>query len=738
MKRLTVLLAALSAAVLSFAQTPALPYQDASLSPSERAKDLLGRLSVEQKIMLMDYDSPEIPEFGIRKYNWWNEALHGSARNGLATVFPQSIGMAASWNDALLEQVFDVASTEQRIKFNIARDGDGARRYHGLTVWTPNINIFRDPRWGRGQETYGEDPYLTTVMGRAVVNGLQGDPDADYDKLHACLKHFAIHSGPEYERHVFNVEEVSWRDLNETYLYAFERLVKTTDVKEVMCAYNAYEGKPCCGSDKLLIKILREQWGFDGLVVTDCWAVNDFFREGHHNIFPNDPASATAFSVRSGADLECGDSFFTLMDAYKDGKVTEADLDRAVFRILKARFELGEMEPDENVSWHSIPSELLACDEHHALALKMARETMTLLQNRNNVLPLKKEARYAVVGPNAADSLVMWGNYNGIPRKTTTVLEGVIAKVGAENVVYAPGCDIAAKATDEGRYSETEGNYHDEALSRESGASETGAVDLSMFNDVDAIIFVGGLSPKLEGEEMRVNFKGFKGGDRTSIELPETQRAYIKELQKTGKPIIFVHLSGSAVALAPEAEICDAILQGWYAGQAGGEAVADVLFGDYNPAGRLPVTFYASDADLPDFGDYDMPGHTYRYFKGKPLFPFGHGLSFSKFKYRRARLSDGFLRIKVKNRGKMDGDEVVQVYVKKADDVDGPVMSLRGFKRVHVKAGKKAVVEIPLSAENIDLFNPETGKMEAASGKYIVYYGGTSDITKLRKLKLTI
>lgn len=738
MKRLTVLLAALSAAVLSFAQTSAFPYQDASLSPEERAKDLLGRLSVEQKIMLMDYDSPEIPEFGIRKYNWWNEALHGSARNGLATVFPQSIGMAASWNDELLEQVFDVASTEQRIKFNIARDGDGTRRYHGLTVWTPNINIFRDPRWGRGQETYGEDPYLTTVMGRAVVNGLQGDPDADYDKLHACLKHFAIHSGPEYERHVFNVEEVSWRDLNETYLYAFERLVKTTDVKEVMCAYNAYEGKPCCGSDKLLIKILREQWGFDGLVVTDCWAVNDFFREGHHNIFPNDPASATAFSVRSGADLECGDSFFTLMDAYKDGKVTEADLDRAVFRILKARFELGEMEPDENVSWHSIPSELLACDEHHALALKMARETMTLLQNRNNVLPLNKEARYAVVGPNAADSLVMWGNYNGIPRKTTTVLEGVIAKVGAENVVYAPGCDIAAKATDDGRYSETEGNYHDEALSRESGASETGAVDMSMFNDVDAIIFVGGLSPKLEGEEMRVNFKGFKGGDRTSIELPETQRAYVRELQKTGKPIIFVHLSGSAVALAPEAEICDAILQGWYAGQAGGEAVADVLFGDYNPAGRLPVTFYASDADLPDFGDYDMPGHTYRYFKGKPLFPFGHGLSFSKFKYRRARLSDGVLRIKVKNRGKMDGDEVVQVYVKKADDVDGPVMSLRGFKRVHVKAGKKAVVEIPLSAENIDLFNPETGKMEAASGKYIVYYGGTSDITKLRKLKLTI
>lgn len=738
MKRLTTLFIALSAAVMTFAQTPACPYQDASLSPEERAKDLLGRLTVEQKIMLMDYDSPAIEEFGIRRYNWWNEALHGSARNGLATVFPQSIGMAASWDETLLQQVFDVASTEQRIKFNIAREGDGVRRYHGLTVWTPNINIFRDPRWGRGQETYGEDPYLTTVMGRAVVNGLQGDPDADYDKLHACLKHFAIHSGPEYERHVFNVEEVSWRDLNETYLYAFERLVKTTDVKEIMCAYNAYEGKPCCGSDKLLIKILREQWGFDGLVVTDCWAVNDFFNEGCHNIFPGDPASATANSVRSGADLECGDSFFTLMDAYKDGKVTDADLDRAVFRILKARFELGEMDPQEMVSWSSIPREKLACDEHHELALKMARETMTLLQNRNNVLPLRKDARYAVVGPNAADSLVMWGNYNGIPRKTTTVLEGVIAKVGEENVVYAKGCEIAAKSTDEGRYSETQGNYHDEALSRNSDSSEAGTADLTMFEDVDAIIFVGGLSPKLEGEEMRVNFKGFKGGDRTSIELPETQRAYIKELQKTGKPIIFVHLSGSAVALAPETEVCDAILQGWYAGQAGGEAVADVLFGDYNPAGRLPVTFYASDADLPDFGDYDMPGHTYRYFKGKPLFAFGHGLSYTDFKYKRARLSRGTLKIKVRNTGKVDGDEVVQVYVRKADDVDGPLLSLRGFKRVHVKAGKKAVVKIPMSAENIDLFNPETGKMEAASGKYIIYYGGTSDISKLRKLKMKI
>ncbi len=735
MKRIAAFLLALTTAITAFAQ---FPYQDASLEPGERAKDLLSRLTLEQKVSLMNYDSPAIPELGIRKYNWWNEALHGSARNGLATVFPQAIGMAASWDDALLQQVYDVASTEQRIKFNRARNGDGVRIYHGLTVWTPNINIFRDPRWGRGQETYGEDPYLTTAMGRAAVNGLQGPSDSRYDKLHACLKHFAIHSGPEYERHVFDVEDVSWRDLNETYLYAFERLVKTTDVKEVMCAYNAYEGKPCCGSDKLLIRFLREQWGYKGLVVTDCWAVRDFYNEGCHNIFPNDPVSATALSVRSGADLECGNSFPALVEAVKTGKLPESEIDKALLRVLTARFELGEMDPEATVEWSAIPDDLLACDAHHELALRMARESMTLLQNRNDVLPLRRNARYAVVGPNAADSLVMWGNYNGIPRKTTTVLEGIVAKVGAENVVYAPGCAIAAKSVDEGRYSETEGNYHDEALSRETAGNAAGGSDMSIFADVDAIIYVGGLSPKLEGEEMRVNYKGFKGGDRTSIELPETQREYIAALAKTGKPVIFVHLSGSAVAIAPETELCDAILQGWYGGQAGGEAVADVLFGDYNPAGRLPVTFYSSDSDLPDFGDYDMPGHTYRYFNGKPLFAFGHGLSYSEFRYGKARLEDGVLRIPVTNVSDRDGDEVVQVYVKAADDKEGPHKSLRGFERVGIKAGETAMVEIPLSKDDIDLFNPKSGKMEGAAGKYVVYYGGSSDDASLKKLTMKL
>ena len=711
------------------------PYQDRSLTPEERTEDLLGRLTLEQKVSLMNYESPAIPELGIQQYNWWNEALHGSARNGLATVFPQAISMAASWDADLLQEVFDVASTEQRIKFNEARAGEGAIQYHGLTVWTPNINIFRDPRWGRGQETYGEDPYLMKVMGRSVVNGLQGDQDARYDKLHACLKHFAVHSGPEYERHIFNVEDLSWRDLNETYLYAFENLVKTTDVKEIMCAYNAYEGKPCCGSDKLLIKILREQWGFKGLVVTDCWAVRDFHSEGCHNIFPNDPASASAMSVRSGADLECGNSFPALVEAVKNGTISEADLDNALRRVLKARFELGEMDPQNKVKWSKIPSKLLACDDHHELSLKMARETMTLLQNKDAVLPLNRDIRVAVVGPNAADSLVMWGNYNGIPRKTTTVLEGIQAKVGAENVVYAKGCEIAAFAEDAGKYSETEGNAHDASVLTKDAMAQADGFDAEMFADVDVIIYVGGLSPKLEGEEMRVDYKGFKGGDRTSIELPEPQREYIAKLAGLDKPLVFVHLSGSAVALAPEAENCDAILQAWYGGQAGGEAVADVLFGDYNPAGRLPVTFYASDADLPHFNDYNMEGHTYRYFKGQPLFAFGHGLSYTTFAYGEAQVADGIIRIPVTNTGSMDGDEVVQVYVKSVADVDGPAKSLRGFERVNIKAGETVVVELPFEA---DLFNPATGKIEQAPGEHIVYYGGTSDDAGLKQMTINL
>lgn len=709
------------------------PFQNTSLTPDERTDDLISRLTLEQKVSLLNYASPAIPELGIQQYCWWNEALHGSARNGLATVFPQAIGMGASWDNELVRQVFDVVSTEQRIKFNTARAGDGVEIYHGLTVWTPNINIFRDPRWGRGQETYGEDPYLMTVMGRSVVNGLQGDPDARYDKLHACLKHFAVHSGPEYNRHIFNIEDVSWRDLNETYLYAFERLVKTTDVKEVMCAYQALDGKPCCGNDRLLTKILREQWGFKGLVVTDCWAVRDFHTEGCHNLYPGDPAAASAHAVLSGADLECGTSFPALVEAVGNSLILESEIDTSLHRLLKARFELGEMDPQRKVKWSRIPSDRLACDEHRELALEMARKSMTLLQNNNSVLPLRKDARYAVVGPNAADSVVLWGNYNGNPRKTITVLEGIQEKVGVENVVYSSGCDIA--------------------LLDDSELPDK--FDAGIFKNVDAIIFVGGLSPMLEGEEqpvksieewdmesdemkyqlMPVNYKGFHAGDRTSIELPETQRQYIRNLASLEKPLVLVNLSGSAIALEPESENCDAILQAWYGGEAGGKAVADVLFGDYNPAGRLPVTFYASDAELPEFEDYDMDNRTYRYFKGTPLFPFGHGLSYTTFEYGDAVVSDGLLTVPVTNTGSVNGEEVVQVYVKSVADVDGPTKSLRGFRRVPIKVGETVNVEIPFE---IDLFNPATGKMETSDGEYLIYYGGSSDESRLKVIPYNI
>jgi beta-glucosidase len=582
-------------------------------------------------------------------------------------------------------------------------------------------------------------------MGRAVVNGLQGDGSQKYDKLHACLKHFAIHSGPEYERHVFDVEQVSWRDLNETYLYAFERLVKTTDVKEIMCAYNAYEGKPCCGSDKLLIKILREQWGFDGMVVTDCWAVHDFFNEGCHNIFPDDPPSATANSVRSGADLECGDSFHTLGEALKAGKITEAEIDRAVFRILKARFELGEMDPEELVSWNSLSRDLLACDQHHDLALQMARETMTLLQNKAKVLPLSKNAKYAVVGPNAADSLVMWGNYNGIPRKTITVLEGITAKVGAENVVYAKGCDLAAASDDAGKYSESEGNYHDEALSMAASQEEV-AMDMSIFDNVDAIIYVGGLSPKLEGEEMRVTIDGFKGGDRERIELPEIQGKMLKALKATGKPVVFVLCSGSAVALEQNEADYDALVCAWYGGQAGGTAVGDIVSGKVSPSGRLPITFYKSTAQLPDFLDYNMKGRTYRYMTEAPLYPFGYGLSYADFSFEKGKLSSKSIKagesvtvtVDLKNNNNVASDEIVQVYVKRLGDKDAPVKALKGFQRVSMKGGEKKSVSIELPADSFEYYDSEADDLVVKPGKYEILYGSSSADADLKALKLTV
>lgn len=836
-------------------------------------------------------DSPAIPELGIHGFNWWSEALHGAARSGLATVFPQAIGMAASFDDALLEQVFDAASTEQRIKYIEARKANNVKRYSGLAVWTPNINIFRDPRWGRGQETYGEDPYLTMRMGRAAVRGLQGEAShpyvykaSPYNKLHACLKHYAIHSGPEYERHVFNATDLSNRDLQETYLYAFERLVKTTDVKEVMCAYNAWNGEPCCGSDNLLNQILRNEWGYQGLVVSDCGAIRDFYdgRPGFHNIAPN-AAVASANAVLSGTDINCGNSYQHLPEAVKNGAIREADLDVSVLRLLKARFEMGDMDRLEADPWNSIDPKELCSQHNQQLAHQMALETMTLLQNRNQVLPLdpQRYLKIAVLGPNANDSLTLWGNYNGQPARSTTVLDGLKEKVGADRIIYrkvsewvareeflsqynlcqwkgergmlatywnntkqsgtpvaeqqlsapfhfctlgatvfAPGValtDFSARyesdftptqsaemVTDlyvcgQGNLTVLSGNdtvmqqafktghgprrymkefkaqagktYHivlnfaylipDAQLNFDLGTKQATNLEqvLADTRDADVYVYVGGISPQLEGEEMKVDFEGFKGGDRTDIELPKVQRETLAALHKSGKPVVFVNMSGSALGLTPEVESCDAILQAWYGGQAGGLAVAEVLLGEYNPAGRLPVTFYANVNQLPDYHDYQLKGHTYRYFEGEPVFAFGQGLSYSTFSYGQAKLYNAasaqalsaqaleapsvgsfavndslVLVVPVTNTSKRDGDEVVQLYIKKDDDVNGPKYALRGFKRQLIPAGQTALVQIPLTEFNFRTYNDESGRMQTTPGTYTLYYGSSSRLEDLHKM----
>lgn len=867
------------------------PYQNPNLSANERTQDLVSRLTIEQKVRLMMNDSQEVPEWGIHTFNWWSEALHGAARSGLATVFPQAIGMAASWNDSLLEQVFDVASTEQRIKYIKARQRGEVKRYSGLAVWTPNINIFRDPRWGRGQETYGEDPFLTAQMGGAVVRGLQGEaahPHLDikspYNKLHACLKHYAVHSGPEYERHVFNAADISQRDLAETYLYAFERLVRTTDVKEVMCAYNAYEGDPCCGSDNLLTQILRNEWGYQGLVVSDCGAIRDFHngQPGHHNIFDN-AAAASANAVLSGTDLECGNSYEALVEAVATGAIQEKDIDIAVSRVLKARFEMGDMDPLEADPWNSIPESELVSDYNRDLALQMARQTMTLLHNRNNTLPLStqnaagRSLKVAVVGPNANDSVALWGNYCGQPQSTVTVLQGIRQKLGSNadvyyqkaselvsreefhslfsscvadgkqgmavqywnntardgqpdvtaqmtspfnlctsgNTVFAPGVnlqDFSAQYTTT-YHADTNGellfdiytcgigelivtsaadtvcsfgfrmmhgsrrfsqnvkvkagrdynitlNYAyvtgDAQLNFDFGVKRPANIPQLVANtkDADVYVYVGGISPQLEGEEMKVDFDGFRGGDRDKIQLPKIQRETLQALHRTGKPVVFVCMSGSALGLAPEVESCDAILQAWYGGEAGGQAVADVLFGDYNPAGRLPVTFYKDVNDLPDYHDYNMGGHTYRYYGGKPLFAFGYGLSYSTFAYGQATLalasapsqpvsefsaSDKLvLSVPVSNTSSRDGEEVVQVYVRNNADTEGPCYSLRGFRRQAIAAGKTISVSIPLDEFNFRTYNNETGTLQATPGQYTIYYGCSSRPEDLQQLTVNI
>ena len=696
-------------------------YKNTNLSPEKRAEALLKELTLEEKVSLMMDTSQPVERLGIKKYNWWNEALHGIARNGLATVFPMPIGLAATFDAEAVHDMFVTVSDEARAKNTKAAAEGSYERYEGLTVWTPNINIFRDPRWGRGIETYGEDPYLTATLGVEVVKGLQclGE-DEKYDKMHACAKHFAVHSGPEWNRHTFNAENIKPRDLYETYLPAFEALVKDAQVKEVMCAYNRFEGDPCCDSDQLLIKILREEWDYQGIVVSDCWAISDFYREENSHKTHPDSASASAAAVLSGTDLECGNSYLSLVDGVKRGLIKESDIDVSVKRLLKARYELGEMDDPKEVSWTKIPFSVVASKEHHEQALEMARKTMTLLQNKNNILPLKRGGKtFALVGPNANDSIMQWGNYNGFPSHTITMLEGIQKAIAEDDkLIHVPGCSW---------------------VKGESNIPQT----LAHVKDADVIIFAGGISPQLEGEEMGVDLPGFRGGDRTDIELPAIQRQLLKALKAAGKKIVLVNYSGSPIGLEPETQSCDAILQAWYPGQAGGQAVAEVLFGDYNPAGRLPVTFYKNVDQLPDFEDYNMTGRTYRYFQGEPLFPFGHGLSYTTFTYGDVQLpasakDDETIKIcvPVTNIGKMDGDETVQVYIKKQSDTEGPIKALRAFKRVHIPAGQTIQVKLELTPKQLEWWDAETNTMRTQAGNFDVMVGGNSEDLQTKTIVL--
>jgi len=667
------------------------PYQDPKLSPKERALDLCQRLTLEEKIGLMMHHSKAVERLEVPVFQWWSEALHGVGRNGNATVFPITMGMAATFDTLLVERVFTAVSDEARVKHNLAhRLGTQGQMYHGLSFWTPNINIFRDPRWGRGQETYGEDPYLTAVMGKSVVRGLQGPVDAPYQKLLACAKHFAVHSGPEWSRHRYNAENIKPRDLYETYLYAFRALVKEAKVAEVMCAYNRFEGKPCCGSDRLLQQILREEWKFDGLVTSDCWAVDDFWKEwGHH--YSESKTVAVSEAVIAGTDVECGESFGSLRDGVKEGRIKEETIDRSLCRLLEARFRLGDFDDPHLNPWNMIPADRLCCQAHSDLALEAARKSIVLLKN-NGILPLAQaeHASLCIMGPNAADSTMMWGNYNGFPLHTITMAEGIRSISPAASLIPWKK-DVAGQ--------------------------------VQAAKDAQTVIFCGGISPRLEGEEMDVKEDGFKGGDRTMIELPQTQRDILAALHKAGKRVILVLCSGSAIGLVPEQQTTDAILQAWYGGQAGGQALAEVLFGCVNPSGRLPVTFYRNVEQLPEFEDYNMEGHTYRYFRGEPLYPFGYGLSYSTFVYGKPRYADGKLSLTVTNKSKCDGTETVLVYLSRVGDTDGPIRTLRAFQRVEVAAGSTASVSIPLPDSAFEWWDVKSNAMRILPGQYVVQVG---------------
>lgn len=688
------------------------PFQNPALSINARVNDLVSRLTLEEKVNQMLNSTPAIERLGIPPYDWWNESLHGVARTKYPTTsYPQAIGMAATFDVNSMKEMGDFTSDEGRAIHNESLRKKDYSRYTGLTYWTPNINIFRDPRWGRGQETYGEDPFLTASIGTAFVEGLQGN-DPKYLKAAACAKHYAIHSGPESSRHTFDVN-VSNHDLWATYLPAFKQLVVNAKVAGVMCAYNAYQGQPCCGSDKLMVDILRNKWNFTGYVTSDCGAIDDFYKT--HKLFPDAESSATD-AVLHGTDVECGNrTYRTLMQAVKDGKLTEKDIDVSLKRLFTIRFRLGMFDPVSMVKYAQIPITNLESQPHKDLALKMAKESMVLLRNtqasgqKNNLLPLNKSIKHiAVLGPNADNANTQLGNYNGKPSVVTTVLQAIKNKLPNADIFYSKATEFVS--TEPQDFSKL----------------------IDSIKDADVIIYVGGISPRLEGEEMKVHTPGFSGGDRTSINLPAVQTDFLKALITTGKPIVFVMMTGSALAIPWEQQNIPAILNAWYGGEAAGTAVADILFGDYSPSGKLPVTFYKSDADLPPFDDYSMQNRTYRYFKGEPLYPFGFGLSYTNFNYSNLKLSKTKIKknetvaaeVTVTNNGKMKSDEVVQLYLTHQSGQDIPLYALKGFKRITLLPGASQKVRFTITPDMMKLVN-EDGKSVLNSGEIKVSIGGS-------------
>jgi beta-glucosidase len=703
-------------------------YTDPEQPVEKRVVDLIDRMSLKEKVSQLMNNAPSIDRLKVPGYEYWNECLHGVGLAGKATVFPQAIGLAAMWNPEELQQIADTIATEGRAKNNEARaTNPNTARFFGLTFWSPNINIFRDPRWGRGQETYGEDPFLTAQLGVAFIRGLQGK-DPRYLKVMACAKHFAVHSGPEKLRHTFDAV-VSERDLYETYLPQFEAAVKQGRPGQVMSVYNALDGVPGPVNKFLLTDLLHTSWGFGGLVVSDCGAVRDVW-ENHK--FVKTAAEASALAIRAGNDLECGSTFSSLASAVNQNLITEKEIDTALERVLTARFRLGLFDSAERCAYLRIPPSENNSPAHDALATEAARESLVLLKN-DGVLPLDRATvrRIALIGPNADSVRALLGNYYGDPVKPTTLLQGLKDAAGTGiQIVYAPGCPIAAKLG--------------EVISNNTPEVQE-AIRIAGLADV--VVFAGGIDGSMEGEEMKTVYQGFDRGDRTGIELPAIQTELLKRLMQTGKPVVFVNFSGGAMAMPWAAEHVQGIIQAWYPGQNGGRAVADVLFGDFNPAGRLPVTFYTSTADLPEFVNYAMSNRTYRYFNGKALFPFGYGLSYTRFDFEQPRLSslsfpsNGVvaMSINIKNSGMRDGTEVVQAYVKNLNcKVPMPIHSLAAFRRVNIAKGKTATVVLEIPASAFQYWDVGTHRYVIPEGKVEIQVGASSaDIRDTVRVQIT-